>query len=103
MHNIVIMDKDSERFRCALFPFCAFVLGFKKGCRPLLFLVDTHSIGKYGGSLLGATSKDGNNVFFHVAFAIIDNKTYDIWTWFLTTLGMRYTKTKITRRLLHSC
>ncbi|XP_039140557.1 uncharacterized protein LOC120277782 [Dioscorea cayenensis subsp. rotundata] len=32
--------------------------GFKRGCRPMLFLDGTHLLGKYGGILLGATAKD---------------------------------------------
>ncbi|XP_039146836.1 uncharacterized protein LOC120284095 [Dioscorea cayenensis subsp. rotundata] len=57
------------------------------GCRPLLFVDGTRLLGKYGGILLGATIKDGNEGIFHVAFAIVDNKTDDNWTWFLATLG----------------
>ncbi|XP_039138187.1 uncharacterized protein LOC120275627 [Dioscorea cayenensis subsp. rotundata] len=34
-----------------------------------------------------ATTKDGNEGLFHVAFAIIDNETNENWTWFLATLG----------------
>ncbi|XP_039141172.1 uncharacterized protein LOC120278444 [Dioscorea cayenensis subsp. rotundata] len=51
------------------------------------FLDGTHLLGKYGGILLGATSKDGNEGFFHLAFAIVDNETDDNWIWFTPTLG----------------
>ncbi|XP_039131868.1 uncharacterized protein LOC120268609 [Dioscorea cayenensis subsp. rotundata] len=61
--------------------------GFKCGCRPMLFLDGTHLLGKYGGILLGATAKDGNEGLFHLTFAIVDNETDDNWTWFISTLG----------------
>ncbi|XP_039135771.1 uncharacterized protein LOC120273203 [Dioscorea cayenensis subsp. rotundata] len=54
---------------------------------PMLFLDGTHLLGKYGGILLGATAKDGNEGFFHLAFAIVDNETDANWTWFISTLG----------------
>ncbi|XP_039134333.1 uncharacterized protein LOC120271720 [Dioscorea cayenensis subsp. rotundata] len=63
------------------------VLVTNPGCRPLLYLDGTHLLGKYGGTLLGATGKDGNDGFFHVAFAIVDNETDVNWTWFLSKLG----------------
>ncbi|XP_039145515.1 uncharacterized protein LOC120282728 [Dioscorea cayenensis subsp. rotundata] len=47
----------------------------------------TEAICKYGGILLGATAKDGNEGLFHLAFAIVDNETDDNWTWFISTLG----------------
>ncbi|XP_039119936.1 uncharacterized protein LOC120256291 [Dioscorea cayenensis subsp. rotundata] len=53
----------------------------------MLFLDGTHLLGKYGGILLGATAKDGNEGLFHLAFAIVDNETDDNWTWFISTLG----------------
>ncbi|XP_039145643.1 uncharacterized protein LOC120282874 [Dioscorea cayenensis subsp. rotundata] len=57
--SIVIIEKDGERFKR----------------------------GKYGGILLGATAKDGNEGLFHLAFAIVDNETDDNLTWLISTLG----------------
>ncbi|XP_039117893.1 uncharacterized protein LOC120253679 [Dioscorea cayenensis subsp. rotundata] len=85
--SIVIIDKDGEHFRHGFFCFHASLEGFKRGCRPLLFLDGTHLLGKYGGILLAATGKDGNEGFFHLAFAIVDNETEENWTWFVSTLG----------------
>ncbi|XP_039143981.1 uncharacterized protein LOC120281133 [Dioscorea cayenensis subsp. rotundata] len=53
----------------------------------MLFLDGTHLLGKYGGILLGATAKDGNEGLFHLAFVIVDNETDNNWTWFISTLG----------------
>jgi len=62
-------------------------MGFRRGCRPLLFVDGTHLLGKYRETLLGAIGKDGNNGFFHVAFGIVDNETDANWTWFISKLG----------------
>ncbi|XP_039130960.1 uncharacterized protein LOC120267389 [Dioscorea cayenensis subsp. rotundata] len=43
--------------------------------------------GRYGGILLGATEKDGNEGFFHLVFTIVDNETDNNWTWFISKLG----------------
>ncbi|XP_039118108.1 uncharacterized protein LOC120254027 [Dioscorea cayenensis subsp. rotundata] len=75
--SVVIIDTDGERFKRGFFCFRASLDGFKRGCRPMLFLDGTHLLGKYGGILLGATAKDGNEGFFHLAFAIVDNETND--------------------------
>lgn len=66
--------------------FCihTFIKGFKRGCRPLSFLDETHLLGRYGRTLLGATSKDGNEGFFHLSFAIINNKMDKNRTWFVS-------------------
>ncbi|XP_039133259.1 uncharacterized protein LOC120270312 [Dioscorea cayenensis subsp. rotundata] len=85
--SVAIVENDGPRSKSAFFAFKACVIGFKTGCRPLLYLDGTYLLGKYGGTLLGATGKDGNDGFFHVAFAIVDNETDVNWTWFLSKLG----------------
>ncbi|XP_039140440.1 uncharacterized protein LOC120277649 [Dioscorea cayenensis subsp. rotundata] len=85
--NVAIVENDGPRFKRAFFTFKACIIGYKTGCRPLLYLDGTHLLGKYGGTLLGATGKDGNDDFFHVAFEIVDNETDENWTWFLSKLG----------------
>ncbi|XP_039141186.1 uncharacterized protein LOC120278458 [Dioscorea cayenensis subsp. rotundata] len=85
--SVAIVENDSPGFKRAFFDFEACVIGFKTGCRPLLYLDETHLLGKYMGTLLGATGKDGNDGFFHVAFVIVDNETDANWTWFLSKLG----------------
>ncbi|XP_039116630.1 uncharacterized protein LOC120252524 [Dioscorea cayenensis subsp. rotundata] len=85
--SIAIVDKDENRFRHMFFSFYACIIGFKSSCRPWLFIDGTHLLGKYGGTLLGATSKDGNDGFLHVTFVIVDNKMDSNWTWVLLKLG----------------
>ncbi|XP_039131790.1 uncharacterized protein LOC120268452 [Dioscorea cayenensis subsp. rotundata] len=79
--SVAIVENDGSRFKRVFFAFKACVIGFKTGCRPLLYQDGTHLLGKYGGTLLGATGKDGNDGFFHVAFAIINNETDVNGTW----------------------
>ncbi|XP_028096647.1 uncharacterized protein LOC114296544 [Camellia sinensis] len=73
--------------------FCRFFVSFitciseYNSCRPLLFLDGTFLKGKYKGHLFAATTKDGNNGLFHVAFAIVDLETTVNWSWFLHELG----------------
>ena len=57
--SIAIVEKNGDRLKHAFFSFRAYVVGFKKGCRVLLFLDGTHLLGKYEGTLLGVTGKSG--------------------------------------------
>ncbi|CAL5376964.1 unnamed protein product [Camellia sinensis] len=50
------------------------------GCFRRLF------VGRYKGHLLAATSKDGNQGLFPLAFAIVDAENQDNWMWFLSQL-----------------
>ncbi|KAG9442211.1 hypothetical protein H6P81_018065 [Aristolochia fimbriata] len=47
----------------------------------------THLYGKYKGSLLIATSFDGDNRLFPLAFAHVEKKNIDTWTWFISCLA----------------
>ncbi|CAL5378075.1 unnamed protein product [Camellia sinensis] len=53
---------------------------------PLLFVDGTFLEGRYKGHLLAATSKDGNQGLFPLAFAIVDAENQDNWMWFLSQL-----------------
>ena len=39
--------------------------------------------GRFGGQLLFATAKDGNDNIFPVAMAVVKQENKDSWTWFL--------------------
>ncbi|XP_076901770.1 uncharacterized protein LOC143556301 [Bidens hawaiensis] len=64
--------------------FHASISGFVQGCRPLIFLDSTPLNSRYQGMLLTATSADGDDGAFPVAFAIVDEDTSDSWHWFLS-------------------
>ncbi|XP_028076038.1 uncharacterized protein LOC114278223 [Camellia sinensis] len=66
--------------------FNASIQGFRH-CRPLLFIDGTFLNGKYKGTLLIATTKDGDQGFFPLAMAIVDTETTDSWEWLFIHLS----------------
>ncbi|GMY18093.1 hypothetical protein FCV25MIE_13332 [Fagus crenata] len=60
--------------------------GFKNACRPFIGVDACHLKGPYGGQLIAAVSRDPNEVYFPLAFAVVEAETYDSWTWFLKLL-----------------
>ena len=59
---------------------------FVISCRPLIGLDGCFLKGRYGGQLLTAVGKDGNNQMMPIAFAIVEAETKDSWDWFLDLL-----------------
>ena len=53
------------------------------GCRPLVGLDGCHLKGKFGGHILSATARDGNDNIFPVALGVIEQENNDSWVWFL--------------------
>jgi len=78
--------KEDSSFHRLFVSFHASITGFRQACRPLLFLDSTLLNSKYQGELLAATSVDGNDGIFPVAFAVVDAETEDNWHWFLQEL-----------------
>lgn len=78
--------KDDSTFHRLFLSFHASLYGFLQGCRPLLFLDSIPLKSKYQGTLLAATTADGDNGVFPVAFAVVDAETEDSWHWFLLQL-----------------
>ena len=66
--------------------FAAFRLAFTTYCRPLIGLDGCFLKGVYGGQLLTAIGKDGNNQMFPIAFAVVEAETKDSWEWFVELL-----------------
>ena len=58
-------------------------VGFLEGCRPLVGLDDCHLIGKFGGQILSATSRNGNDNNFPIALGVVEQENKDSWVWFL--------------------
>ena len=59
---------------------------FARTCRPLIGLDGCFLKGTYGGQLLSAVGKDGNNQMFPIAFAVVEAETRESWEWFLQLL-----------------
>ena len=66
--------------------FNAMRTGFKKGCRPLIFLDGCFLKGEFKGKLLSAVARDANNNMYPIAFAIVEAELKHSWIWFLETL-----------------
>ncbi|KAK4390030.1 hypothetical protein Sango_2066300 [Sesamum angolense] len=62
--------------------------GFLEGCSPFLGFDGCHLKGPFGGVLLAAIGLDGNNGRFPVAFAVVESKCKDSWTFFVENLSM---------------
>ncbi|KAL5158746.1 hypothetical protein HKD37_15G043155 [Glycine soja] len=57
-----------------------------KYCKPIIQVDGTHLYGKYCGTLLMATSQDGNGGVLPLAFAVVEGETFTAWSWFLEHL-----------------
>ncbi|KAH1249740.1 hypothetical protein GmHk_05G013037 [Glycine max] len=57
-----------------------------KYCKPIIQVDGTHLYGKYRGTLLMATSQDGNGGVFPLAFVVVEGETLTAWSWFLAHL-----------------
>ncbi|XP_028112991.1 uncharacterized protein LOC114311129 [Camellia sinensis] len=79
-------NHQSGRFKRFFVAFNASIQGFRHWC-PLLFTDGTFLKGKYKGTLLTATAKDGDQGFFSLAMAIVDTETTDSWEWFFMHLS----------------
>lgn len=60
--------------------------GFLAGCRPIIGLDGCHLKGIYGGQLLTAIGRDGNENLFPIALALVDIESKDSWMWFMRIL-----------------
>ncbi|KAL5162516.1 hypothetical protein HKD37_07G019624 [Glycine soja] len=57
-----------------------------KYCKPIIQVDGRHLYGKYRGTLLMATSQDGNGGVLPLAFAVVEGETLIAWSWFLAHL-----------------
>ncbi|XP_020217987.1 uncharacterized protein LOC109801349 isoform X2 [Cajanus cajan] len=72
---------------------------FKPACdafnytKPIIQIDGTFLYGKYRGTLLIATTQDGNARVLPIAFAVVKGETLSDWSWFLSNIR-RYVTTK---------
>ncbi|PKI39652.1 hypothetical protein CRG98_039979 [Punica granatum] len=60
--------------------------GFKAGCKPLIGLDGCFLKGYYEGQLLSTVAQDGNQHFYVIVIAVVEQESRDTWSWFLTNL-----------------
>ncbi|KAG9450297.1 hypothetical protein H6P81_010262 [Aristolochia fimbriata] len=80
-----VREGNFVRFDRVFWAFGPAIHGFQF-CRPFISVDGTHLYGKYKGCLLIATSFDGDNQLFPLAFALVETKNIDTWTWFISCL-----------------
>nr|KAJ0210772.1 hypothetical protein LSAT_V11C400215000 [Lactuca sativa] len=84
-------DAKQVEFRRVFWAFVPSIKGFAH-CRPVISIDGTHLYGKYTGKMLIAMGVDGNNQILPLAFAIIENESYDSWNWFLSYIKSHVVK-----------
>jgi len=61
--------------------------GLKKdrlfSCKPIIGVDGCFLKGKYGGELLTNVGRDGNDQMLPLAYAVVEVKNKETWTWFL--------------------
>ncbi|TYK02872.1 protein FAR1-RELATED SEQUENCE 4 [Cucumis melo var. makuwa] len=70
---------DSGHFKFCFMAFGASIEGWKY-CKPIIYVDGKFLKCKFGGILLTASSQDGNNQIFPLAFTIVDSKNDVSWT-----------------------
>ncbi|XP_050908396.1 uncharacterized protein LOC127122024 [Lathyrus oleraceus] len=60
--------------------------GFAKTCKPLIGFDACFLKEDYGGQLMAAVGRDGNNQNFSIAYGVVESETKDSWQWFLNLL-----------------
>ncbi|KAG9458883.1 hypothetical protein H6P81_003391 [Aristolochia fimbriata] len=81
-----VREGNFVRFDRVFWAFGPAIHGFQF-CRPFISVDGTHLYGKYKGYLLIATSFDGDNRLFPLAFALVETENIDTWTWFISCLA----------------
>jgi len=74
------------RFGSFYFCFEGLKLGFLTGCRSFIGVDGCHLKTQYGGQLLIAVGRDGNDQYYPLAFGIVEVENKESWRWFLTLL-----------------
>ncbi|XP_073133346.1 uncharacterized protein [Henckelia pumila] len=77
---------EMNKFRRLFISLHACIVGFVKGCRPLIFLDGTHIKNKFKGCILSAVTKDANDDLFTLAFAVVEAENDANWEWFCLKL-----------------
>ncbi|KAL2254516.1 uncharacterized protein LOC105169334 [Sesamum indicum] len=75
-----------NRFHRVFVSFYASICGFLQGCLPIVGLGAIQLKSKYLGTLLSATSFDGDGGLFPLAIAVVDIENDESWMWFLSEL-----------------
>ncbi|KAK4395264.1 hypothetical protein Sango_1680700 [Sesamum angolense] len=79
-------NSDPPVFDRMYFSLWALKKGFLEGCRPIIGLDGCFLKTCYGGQLLVAVGRDGNDNMFPIAMAVVQVENRETWSWFLTEM-----------------
>ena len=65
-------ENAEPKFKRMYIRYNAQKVGFLGGCRPFIRLDGCHLKGRFGGQLLSATTKDGNDNIFSVVMTVVE-------------------------------
>ena len=83
----IIEPNTQLKFKRMYVRYNAQKVGFLRGCRPLVELNVCHLKGKFGGHILSATARDGNDNISPAALGVVKQENKDFWVWFLQTFA----------------
>ncbi|XP_058180113.1 uncharacterized protein LOC131298654 [Rhododendron vialii] len=81
-----LVHEQAVVFQRLFICFDAQAKGFLASCRPFIGLDACFLKGPYGGQLMHATTRDGNNQMYPLCMAIVEAELKDSWVWFLENL-----------------
>ncbi|KAL0354599.1 UNVERIFIED_CONTAM: hypothetical protein Sradi_3906800 [Sesamum radiatum] len=81
-----VENSDPPVFDRMYFSLWALKKGFLEGCRPIIGLDGCFLKTVYGGQLLVAVGRDGNDNMFPIAMAVVQVENRDSWGWFVGEL-----------------
>ncbi|KAL0008842.1 hypothetical protein SO802_010344 [Lithocarpus litseifolius] len=75
------MENENSQpiFRRVYIRYNALKIGFLGGCRPIIGLDGCHLKGRFGGQILDAIARDGNDNIFPVALVVVEQANKDSW------------------------
>ena len=76
-------ENAKPKFKRMYIRYNAHKVDFLGGCKPFVGLDGCHLKGRFGGQLLSAIAKDGNDNIFLAAMAVVEQENKDSWIWFL--------------------
>ncbi|KAH9618123.1 hypothetical protein KSS87_003218, partial [Heliosperma pusillum] len=86
-HNTVKFSLDNGVFQKVYICFSALKLGLLAGCRPFISIDGCFLKGPFGGQLLVAVGRDGNNQMFPIVCAVVEVESTESWSWFMSLLA----------------
>ena len=77
--SLFVLEYPDGHFERMFICFHVCLVGFKSGCRPLLFMDGIHIFNRYSGVMLSTVALDTENGMFPLAFAIVSAESDTNW------------------------